>query len=1512
MHESEDLPSVQKFHLLKNALRGQVASVISGLNASEENYLVAWNLLQTRCNKPRQIVYAHIKSLYELPEATGDSPSSLRVLAESAQMHVNALLSLKQPVQTWDTILVYILTKKLDKGTRRAWDRTLEDDQMPGFKQLIAFMNKRSRGDESDDECSNAPKASKQSMRLRTKEPKRGQVLLATNSSNSCEICGEDHLIFTCARFLQLSVRDRIDSVKRAKLCINCLKPNHIAFNCRFGSCRKCTKKHHTLLHLPFEPRQNATTIKEATNSDVAPTAEMVKSTLTVTFDSGVLLGTALVKVRDRDDNEHVCRVLLDSGSQAHLMTDGFADKLQLVKHEIDLSFYGLSRLRTRARHFVHTIVNSRDDSFQSRVTFITLPTITGLLPASQVDRRGLQISRGIMLADPEFHKPAAIDALLGNSLFYRLLCNGQIRLCNEEIILQQTQLGWIVTGSLNWQKRFSVMEPLKSHHVVSSLEDSLNRFWEIEEIPEKPLFSREETLYEEHFVRNVSRDASGRYMVRLPFNQQKELIGNSRGAALNRFISLERKLHQNPRLLDQYKQFLDEYLKLGHMSEVSQAQEGKGFYLPHHAVIKESSVTIKVRVVFDASAKSSTGVSLNDALLAGPTIQDTLWSILIRFRFHVFVLTADIEKMFRQILVHPEDADYQKILWRSSRDEPIKAFRLDTVTYGTAAAPFLAVRCLKQLAIDEGDKYLDAARCFKNDFYVDDLLTGASTFEEALKLRNELIAFAKLGGFNLRQWASNEVRLTNDLQEDSSQEALCLDHAETKKTLAVFWNPSNDNIVYKSKPFADSQRCTKRLILSQISRLFDPLGLLGPVIIQAKIIMQQLWKANISWDETVPQHVLQTWLDFRGELHLLDNFSAPRGVVFERYSNIQLHGFCDASESAYGACVFIRISNNKGTHEVNLLCAKSRVAPVKVVSLPRLELCAARLLGKLYTEAVRSLSGLEFDLIRFWSDSSITLQWIKTAPHLLKTFVANRVSKIQADTSTRSWYHVASADNPADFISRGQSPAQFVVNKVWLKGPHWLSQDESFWPVSNVTVDNVPERRNILSFVIEQRKNDIFSRFSSITMLTRVVAYIFRFVYNARNKERVRGELTSQEIHRAHGRIVREVQAETFAGEIKGLRQGRGLPRGSRLSNLSPFLDKDGLLRVGGRLKHAPLSYAQKHPLLLPRTHHITELIIRHEHIRHWHSGLQATLNAVRQGYWPIVGKNAVKRLIHGCIRCCKLNPKIPSYIMGNLPGNRVTQTRPFQNIGIDFCGPFFIKEKKLRNRSKVKAYVSVFVCFASKAVHLELVTDLTTEAFLAALRRFFARRGRPQNIYTDNGTNFVGARNEILQIRAFLASEEHANKMGHFLSAENIQWHFSPPRSPHFGGLWEAAVKSFKGHLYRTVGEGLFTYEQFNTLIIEIEAILNSRPLIPLSSDPNDLVALSPGHFLIGDSLCNLPERDFLDVPRNRLSFWQHVQKVKQHFWTRWQKEYLQGGQRSTSSLAAWSDCGHPSGQG
>ena len=608
-------------------------------------------------------------------------------------------------------------------------------------------------------------------------------------------------------------------------------------------------------------------------------------------------------------------------------------------------------------------------------------------MPSISINRSSFEIPKNITLADPEFYKPSEIDALIGIKLFFKLLCVGQISLKNHpEAVLQKTHLGWIVAGEIN---NSALKNNLQCHFLTHSTpsDANLTKFWEMEELPSKKLLSPEEQACENHFRNNTHRNSEGRYVVRLPFNDNKKKLGDSRSMALRRFHMLEKRFDKNPQLKENYCTFIQEYEKLNHLSLIKGQKPNSGFYLPHHAVIKEDSLTTRIRVVFDGSAKTSSGVSLNESLMVGPTIQNDLFTLLTRFRSHRYALTADIEKMYRQVLVHSDDASYQKILFRKTPNETLKEFSLDTVTYGTSCAPFLAIRSLHQLADDEGSKYPIAAAVLKEDFYVDDLLTGANTLREAILLRDELIALLEKGCFPLRKWASNDLSLVPESSGGSINTHMSLDPNSVVKTLGIQWNTRRDSIFYKVDMSSFSNVVTKRSILSQVAKLFDPLGLFGPIIVKAKITIQLLWKAGLHWYSSIPVDIHTMWLNFKEQLPLLGELNFNRSIIAPDASEVQMHGFSDASEKAYGACIYIRSTDTQGKQHISLVCAKSRVAPVNPVTLPRLELSAALLLARLCT-AVKQALKIQFNSTYLWSDSTIALHWIKTEPHLLKTLL--------------------------------------------------------------------------------------------------------------------------------------------------------------------------------------------------------------------------------------------------------------------------------------------------------------------------------------------------------------------------------------------------------------------------------------------------------------------------------------------------------------------------------------------
>ena len=479
-------------------------------------------------------------------------------------------------------------------------------------------------------------------------------------------------------------------------------------------------------------------------------------------------------------------RVFLDAGSQANFITESTAFFLKLHRKSVNISVSYVENISTDIKHSVSATVKSRFSNYSKRLDFLVLNKITKIMPSTEIDETNLEIPKNITLADPKFYKPSEIDLLIGVKLFYKLLCVGKISVeKHPNAVLQKTQFGWIVVGEING---FPLKRDVQCHFIThSNLDANLTKFWKVEEFPSIKLLSKVEQACEAHFRKNTKRDTDVRYIVRLPFNERKAELRESRSMALHRFHLLEKRFEKNPQLRINYCQFLDENKELKHLSLIKNKDiVAPGFYLAHHAVMKEDSTTTKICVVYDGSAKTSSGISLNEALMVGPTIQDDLFTLLMRFRSHRYALTVDIEKMYRQVLVHPDDASYQKILFRKNLDESVKEYTLDTVTYGTSCASFLAIRALNQLADDEGAQHPLAALVLKRDFYVDDLLIGANTIQEAAFLRDELIALLRKGGFPLRKWASKDQTL---VPENSANPPSChmpLDSNPTIKTLGI------------------------------------------------------------------------------------------------------------------------------------------------------------------------------------------------------------------------------------------------------------------------------------------------------------------------------------------------------------------------------------------------------------------------------------------------------------------------------------------------------------------------------------------------------------------------------------------------------------------------------------------------------------------------------------------------------------------------------------------------------
>ncbi|XP_058810347.1 uncharacterized protein LOC131675396 [Phymastichus coffea] len=583
---------------------------------------------------------------------------------------------------------------------------------------------------------------------------------------------------------------------------------------------------------------------------------------------------TAVIKFQNGRGNCYMARALLDSCSTVNLITEEFANKLKLPKLACSINIGAVDGSSTVSNNYVRATFHSVYNNSSHELNFLIVKKIIDYVPNETFPRERFDIPKNIKLADPEFHVPKSVDVLLASNTTLSLLSVGQIKLDHEgsQIIFQKTMLGWVVAGGSH------VLTPSsRASCNVVKLDRLLERFWNIEDLDHEPLKSRDDVACERHYVENTQRDESGRYIVRLPFRDNKFELGHSRRQALQRFQALERKFGANPSFKEQYVKSMDEYIALGHMT-LCDDESKDGYYIPHLAIMKESSETTKCRPVFDASAKTSNGISLNDVLMPGPTIQDTIFKQILRFRTHQYVVTADIEKMYRQILVHPDDRKYQKILWYIQGR--IRTFILNTVTFGTSTAPFLAIRTLHQLARDEAKDFPHVSKLLLRDFYFDDFVSGADSIEEVLSIQDEMTELLSRGGFVIRQWASNQVAALSNIDKKIFNLECGVTENFIHKTLGVIWDSERDVFTFSVKTIDPQATSTKRKLVSEVAKVYDPLGLLGPVILGAKVLIQDCWKALINWDESLSQNIHTKWVSLANQLPCLQDFATPRHLL--------------------------------------------------------------------------------------------------------------------------------------------------------------------------------------------------------------------------------------------------------------------------------------------------------------------------------------------------------------------------------------------------------------------------------------------------------------------------------------------------------------------------------------------------------------------------------------------------------------------------------------------------------
>lgn len=1524
---TDRIPETQRLQYLKDALENEARQVVAYVLPGEGSYERAMHLLRNRYENTRTIVNSQLRIFYKIPCIERPNASAFRSILNTVNSLVAALNCCEVNTKTWDPIIIFHISMRFDRGTLSLWEEKMEGKrEIPKLKVFLEFIEMRITVLETTEEFLSLERQEETPVRPvikphhnarfvsdQKRPSEKVRTFLTLKQSYQCVFCKKNHLPSRCSDIKNLSIKDCQSKIDNNNLCANCFYPHEVA-NCPFDpACKKCGKSHHTLLHPEGErmflnlAESEACAKREANATDfnaVESDNEILSQIsgqhfyhLSEAIEEETLLATAIVPTY-HNGRSILAKLLIDQGSTANLITINACNLLNVRIARINAPMFGVGN--TPVGKVVGlarvNIGSSYDKTYKLAIRAIVVRSIGDVKGFSKDHiAKWHHLHSLSSLADPSYYESHKIDLLLGGSAHADFISSGVVKGERHQPIAQQSKLGWIISGNTNVAKSCEILCRTTTFEQVDNRDNDLNRqlkeFWELEEVAHKRFTTPDEELAEKVFKESVRRADDGKFIVDLPFKMNPiDYIGESFPLAMRCYKSLQKRLDKNPELKTQYDGCFEEYLTLGHM-ELVDSQTGVKCFLPHHAVIKPSSSSTKVRAVLNASAKTSTGFSLNDCLCVGPVIQPELFDLLISWRKFEFAISGDIEKMYRMMYVNANHANYQCILWQRPGSNEIAAYRLLTVTFGTSSAPFQATRGVYEIGERIKESNPQLSDMIQTSFYVDDFLKSFSTIESAKAARLLITETLDEFGFKLRKWKSNDVRILENV-DDANCEA-SMDFDSTFKTLGIAWQSNSDMFVFKSLDKHEAKIWTKRSILSVIAKIFDPLGWLAPTIVRAKILLQEIWRLpnGSTWDSALPEYITKQWLLIFSDLTSPVPIEVPRWLKMSgRNEKLEIHAFCDASNLAYACCVYLRVIRDDHLTFCNLIAAKTKVAPVKTTTIPRLELCGATLLAKLVTRCIRAMS-LDDCQIFAWCDSKIVLAWIATHPSKWVTFVANRVSEIQQSVDAGLWRHIATKQNPADIASRGSSVQELKKSTLWWHGPSFLSSSSAPSPNQNVKlpIDSAPEKRKCVKIhqITAPKENRVLSWFSEYDKLLRFTCRVIRWLNKTRKHSVSTIPIDAKEIENAEKRWIKLVQREHFGHEMGRLVSKSGLPKTSSLFALNPFVDDEGFLRMNGRVKNADL-LQQKTSIILPANSCLVTLIIGEAHEQTaLHGGVQLTLRALRERFWILHARNQVKKLVGKCVLCFRRKTKLLTQQMAELPSFRTQQAKPFTFVGCDYAGYFEIKTSERKNAPTTKAYIALFICLTTKALHLELVCDLSTAEFIMALENFIARRGIPNVLYTDNATNFIGAEREINVLHDQMLSQE--NEVTRMLAHNRITFRHTPARASHMAGIWERSVGLVKYHLKRVMTNTKMTARKFDYVLKQIECCLNSRPLWAITPNSDDIEVITPSHFFNFQAINTLPRPDLTHIQMNRLSQYQYLYRLYTDFWKGWSKEYL-----------------------
>ncbi|KAG1656302.1 Tubby [Nymphon striatum] len=1428
VHAVQSIPEVNKFTYLRRFLKGEAARAIEGWATTEANYVAAISYLKKRFGDPEDQKQALWSRLLNLEPVKTFNVPAMRTLLDTARSTTRSLEALGIPELSYSAMFTVIVRQRLPSTLDEKWllsscsgNATTED--------LLTFLEKRVRAREQTNLVASFRKDQVKAVTYpRTQKYVQTVAMAAASglSTPACFFCGQSHTLWNCT----LPINQKRNIIKHKKECFNCLRLGHNAAACPSnGRCKSCNGSHHSSIHISGYSSSTSQNPEVAlpynpitSNHDESPVSAVVtRATVHRQTLSPVVL--PIISVTIKGQRQAQARCLLDTGSSATFISQDLASSIRpklIEKTSLDLVTFASGSKMVDANIISCSIVGP-NTAFS--VQPIVLPDLgVNQMPLTQdlPCVKELRESHGISLSDCNATS-SKVDMVIGSDLYSHIVGTGRIMLQNGAIAIN-TKFGWTIHGPVrsSGQNTVAIVNFLK--HQSNTLEEQVASFWEVEQVK----LAKVDSSNISDFSRMVKFNGE-RYVVPLLWKGTERPTPN-RGYAYRHYRYQKEKAEKSG-FWQKYRDVLKEYEDFGAIEDDPDPGINHGYFLPHHPVIRPSSDTHQVRVVFNASSKKGDGTSLNDCLEIGPNLLPSIVSILLRFRYGAIPVTGDIKKAFFTIEVQEQDRIYLKMASESPK-------RLSRVPFGVNCSPFLLQATIihhLQKLVQSGELSTDLYLKIRESLYMDDIITSFDLPEQCDHFIQRVTETFQLAGMSIHKWRSLTPGLSHPMAT----------------VVGMDWDRNGDILQVASNPIWEQPVTTKRQFLSTLSSIYDPIGLISPYILRGKVLCQQMWREpDLDWDVSLPAHVQLKVDEWLHGLHGIHDLTYPRYVAGKP---THLHIFVDASEVAYGAVAYVV------NHQVNLLCSKTRVAPLKSLSIPRLELQAAILGLRLYDIILNSVN-LSPSTVWFWTDSKVVLAWIQSdSSRCWATFVANRVSEIQTFSKPSQWRHVSGRENPADLASRGcVSPSNMAEQSLWRTGPTWLL--DTVWIDSGVKFTTEEEKKTLVAVLHNSSEmTNLFPRISDWMKVIRIVALILKWSKRVTFQDTISAEAVSH----AEKTILKHIQLQSFSEEYQQL-QGGCLKKSSHLYKLDPIIDDEGIMRLKGRLHNSSLPWCTKHPILLPYNHPLSKFLVQYTHTKLLHSGVDVMVTELRQRFWILKMRRLCRDVRTSCVTCKRHESPMPVLRpdFAPLPEDRVNISTPFKSTGLDYVGPL-----KVKDGSNIKSvYIIIFVCASTRALHAELVDTMNTSDFILAFRKFCAVHERPDIIRSDNAKTF--------------------KKMATMVK---LDWRFIPPRAPWWGGFYERFCQLIKRPLRKVINSSLVSKNELDCILAEIVKVVNMRPLTAPSTDHDDPCPITPLS-LIGKNFN--PDDSPIQLTKSCLTKRQrYLRLVSQQLQIRWKREYI-----------------------